>query len=124
MVAAGHQLAVGSHFEPAAELAVAVDAALGLGSWSAVRSGRYYDGSIVQRRLATVPDPVAAKIAAHMEPPQVLPQTQSQHLPATDAEKRHWLEPAAEAIHSNTVRSKQRQGCHIHAWLMKPDFWM
>ena len=36
MVAAGHPLAVGLHFEPAAELAVAVGAALAFDSWSAV----------------------------------------------------------------------------------------
>ena len=76
----------------------------------------------MQGRLATVPGLVLAKIAIHMAPPQVLPQTQLQHPPVTDAEIRHGLEPAVEAIHSNTVRRKQSQGCHIHAWLMKPDF--
>jgi len=36
MVAAGHQLAVDSHFEPASELAFAVGAALAFDSWCAV----------------------------------------------------------------------------------------
>jgi len=106
MVAAGHPLAVGLHFEPAAELAVAVGAALALDPWSAVKSGRYYDDPIVQRQLATVSEAAVLHIAPNGERMRALLQMQSQHLPATCAEERSWQVPAVDVIHLEAIHCK------------------
>jgi len=73
-------------------------------------------------RLAIVPDPVAAKVAAHMESPQALLQTQSQHLPATCAEKRRRVESAVEVSHLEAIHCSQMQVRRLDALLLERDF--
>jgi len=72
-------------------------------------------------RLAIVPDPVAAKVAAHMESPQALLQTQSQHLPATCAEERSWQVPAVDVIHLEAIHCSQMQVRRLDALLLERD---